>query len=137
MILYRARTLASRPRRHPELITNCPSRRISGRWFTSVLDLAIAHMANLHGPSEIIQVDVPDAIAESFRVATTPNTVCGLAPILHSANPDTDYILPMFRVMSAEAISADSKGRVRDMIDINAVSIPKTRYIPMQLPLAA
>lgn len=140
MILYRARTIASRPTRHPPFEGNGPEIRIRGRWFTSDLACAIAHRAGLAGDTEIVMVDVEEAVAETFRVATTPRTQCGLDPIHHSRQPLTDYVLPMFRVMEAEAIAIAGTDRVRDHIDVSAPARERAVRIvhpPEVLPLAA
>ena len=140
MILYRARTIASRPRRQPPFEGNGPEVRIRGRWFTSDLSAAIAHRETLAGDTEIVMVDVEDGVAESFRVATTPRTQCGLDPIRHSRQPVTDYVLPMFRVMQAEAVAIAGTDRVRDYIDVTAPARPRAVTVihpPEALPLAA
>lgn len=138
MILYRARTIASRPVRHPEYEGNEPSVRVRGRWFTSVLASAIAHRATLDGESEIVAIDVPDAIADSFRVATHPTTACGIDVGSHSGEPETDYVVQMFRVMNADTVMASAAGRVRDYIDIHApVRLPIREAARREMPLAA
>jgi hypothetical protein len=138
MILYRARTIASRPVRHPEYQGNEPSVRVRGRWFTGVLASAIAHRATLEGESEIVAIDVPDAIVDSFRVAAHPTTACGIDVGSHSAEPGTDYVVQMFRVMDADVVMATATGRVRDYIDIHApVRLPVRETAVREMPLAA
>lgn len=143
MILYRARTIASRPQRNQPYQGNDAAIRVRGRWFTSRLELAIAHLATLEGPTEIIQIDVSDDIADTFRVSNTPNTACGLPVIDFSASPDTDYVLQTFRVMEATSMSSDTRGRVRDYIDVARIGgiAPLTARPapsrPVELPLAA
>lgn len=114
MLLYRARTLASRPTRNPEFRGNGPEIRVQGRWFTNDLHAAIVHKETLEGDAEIVAVEVPDAIAETFRVSNTPRTRCGLSPIDFSVSPETDFVLSMFLVVGAEPI-ADG-GRKRDYL---------------------
>jgi len=139
MILYRARTIASRPRRHPPFLGNSPEVRVRGRWFTDDLAAAIAHRETLDGPSEIIMVDVPDAVAESFRVQTTPVTICHIDARAHSRCPATDYILPMFRVMEAEPIAIAGEDRIRDYIDVTGRMPAQPRLVapPEPMRLAA
>lgn len=122
MMLYRARSLSSRPARLPVFEGNEPFRRIAGRWFTSVLEDAVAFGTRTFRPGawELIQVEVPDAIVDSYRVATTPNTVCGLSPIDYADDPETEYVLPMFRVMDAVGIAVAGSVRQRDYIMIDA-----------------
>jgi len=120
MILYRARTIASRPARHTEYQGNDAAVRVAGRWFTSDLQQAIAHRSTLDGASEIVAIEVPCEIVDGFRVATTPTTACGIDAAAHSVAPETDYVVQMFRVMGAEVIAADMSGRIRDYIDVNA-----------------
>lgn len=138
MILYRARTIASRPVRHPEYEGNDPSVRVRGRWFTSGLASAIAHRATLDGESEIVAIDVPDAIVDSFRVASHPTTGCGIDVGAYSVEPETDYVVQMFRVMDADVVMATASGRVRDYIDIHApVRLPVRKAAMREIPLAA
>ena len=140
MILYRARTIASRPRRAPAYEGNGPEVRVRGRWFTSSLAAAIAHRRTLEGDSEIVMVDIDDAVAESFRVATNPVTECRIDARRHSDSPGTDYVIPMFRVMQAEAIAVAGTDRVRDYIDIGATRPAKPVLVvepPREMPLAA
>lgn len=142
MLLYRARTLASRPRRNPAFQGNGPEIRVQGRWFTSDLHAAIAHKETLEGASEIVSVEVPDAIADTFRVATTPRTRCGLSPIDFSVSPETDYVLSMFIVVEAEALADGS--RKRDYLFENTSTVDartdfrrRMAEIADELPLAA
>lgn len=122
MILYRARSIGSRPRRLPVFRGNEPYVRIQGRWFTSVKEDAIAYGAATFVPGrwELIQVEVPDAIVDGYRVATVPNTVCGLSPIDYADSPETEYVLPMFRVMDAAEVAMNDTGRVRDYILVDS-----------------
>lgn len=122
MILYRARSLSSRPRRHPVFEGNEPHLRVRGRWFTSVKQDAIDYgqATFAKGAWELISIKVPDAIVDSFRVATTPHTQCGLSPIDYADKPETEYVVPTFRVMDAIEIPVASGLRVRDVIDVNA-----------------
>jgi len=120
MILYRARTIASRPARRTQYQGNDAAVRVAGRWFTSDLQQAIAHRRILEGASEIVAIEVPCDIVDRFRVATTPITACGIDAAAHSGAPDTDYVVQMFRVMGAEVVAADMSGRIRDYIDVNA-----------------
>lgn len=144
MILYRARTIASRACRHPTFEGNGPDIRVKGRWFTSDIHAAIAHRASLAGPAEIIAVEIDDRIVESFQVATTPHTQCGLSPIEHSIDPQADYVIPMFWVMDHIEVEIEGNARRRDVIDVNAPVRPAVRTIridltpkALDLPLAA
>lgn len=118
MKLFRARSLSSRPGRLPAFEGNEPSVRIRGRWFTSVkqdaLDFGTVTFAK--GAWELVSIDVPDAIVDSFRVATTPNTVDGLSPIDFADKPETEYVVQTFRVMDAVTVAVPSEFRVRDYI---------------------
>lgn len=118
MILYRARSITSRPARLPAYEGNDPSVRMRGRWFTSSREDAVAFGAATFAPRswELISVDVPNSIVDSFRVATTPHTVCGLSPIDHADKPESEYILQAFRVTSAEIVPMEARFRVRDYI---------------------
>lgn len=122
MLLYRARTVSSRPRRHHQFIDNTPASRVKGRWFTSDLAAAIAHRKTLPGETEIICLQIDACLVEDFCVATRPVTECGIPASLHSKSPETDYILPAFLVSKAEVIEADGDIRKRDYIDINAIT---------------
>ncbi len=146
MILYRARSLSSRPRRLPSYEGNEPSFRIRGRWFTSVVADAIAHGAATFrtGKWELVRIDVPDAIVDGFRVATTPFTDDGLAPIDYADKPETEYVVQTFRVMDAQVVAMNDQARIRDVIDVNAGVSPAVARsaedlgVPVfQLPLAA
>ena len=143
MILYRARTIASRPARAPAHMGNEPAIRIRGRWFTSSLELAREHAAGLRGAYEIVAVEVPDEIADTHRVATTPVTRCGLEPDAHTTQADTDHVLPMFRVVQARTIHTGRMGgsvggrieRLIDVIDVRTMPGRSDNVVP--LPLAA
>lgn len=143
MILYRARTIASRPRRHREFEGNQPESRIKGRWFTSDIHAAVSHRDGLLEDSEIIAIEMDDAVAETFRVGVTPYTRCGLSPIEHSASPLNDYVLPMFFIMDPIEVDIAGNARRRDVIDVNASKLPPVRRIVIdldaitELPLAA
>lgn len=144
MILYRARTIASRPCRLPAYLGNAPDIRVRGRWFTSDIDAAIAHRATLEGPTEIVAVEIADAVAESFRVCTTPRTLCGIDASAFSASPLTDYVIPMYNVMDPIEVEVQGDARRRDVIDVNAPRASNVRRIRIQareplieLPLAA
>lgn len=144
MILFRARTLASRPRRHPTYSGNGPDIRVKGRWFTSDIHAAIAHRLTLGGESEIIAIEIPDAIVDSYKVATTPSTPCGIDAIYYSQSPKTDYIVPMTRVMDFMEVDIEGNARRRDYIDVNAPKSHVIRRISIklhqectELPLAA
>lgn len=144
MILYRARTIASRPSRHPAFEGNGPEIRVKGRWFTSDIHSAIAHRATLQEDAEIIAVEIDDAIVDSFRVATTPRTMCGIDAIAHSRQPATDYVIPMYHVMDPIEVEVEGNARRRDIIDVNAPKRPAARRIHIdlrvqddELPLAA
>lgn len=129
MILYRARSLSTRPSRLPAYEGNEPHIRVRGRWFTSSRVDAFAHGRATFAPGkwEVVSVEVPDAIVDGYRVATTPDTVCGLSPIEHADCPETEYILPMFLVMQAAPTMANEDGRVRDYIMLNEVAIAPMR----------
>lgn len=122
MILYRARSLSSRPRRHPAFEGNEPFVRIRGRWFTSVKADAVAYGAATFrtGNWELVCIDVPDAIVDGFRVATTPHTVDGLSPIDYADKPETEYVVQTFRVMDAQVVAMNDQARIRDVIDVAA-----------------
>lgn len=138
MILYRARTIASRPARRSAYEGNHPSIRVRGRWFTSSLASAIAHRATLAGDTEIVAIDVPDEYVESFRVAAHPITACGIDVGAHSMEPDTDYVVQAFRAMDAQIVAADASGRVRDYIDVDApVRLRMRRSETRGMPMAA
>lgn len=140
MILYRARTIASRPRRSTAYEGNGPEVRVRGRWFTSCLAAAIAHRRDLPGDTEIVMLEMDAGIAESFRVATNPVTECRIEARRWSDSPSTDYVLPMFRVMQAEPIAIAGTDRIRDYIDINARHAAKPVLVvhpPEEMRLAA
>lgn len=115
MLLYRARS-ATPGRR--VIGDNSPAARAEGRWFTDDLEAAVRHLDVVQDPSEIVAIELPDAVAESFRVSNTPRTQCGLSPIDHAADPDHDFVVPMFFAMKAEAIErvAEEGARQRDYI---------------------
>jgi len=120
MILYRARSLSSRPSRKPAFEGNEPQIRIRGRWFTSVKADAVSYGASTFraGAWELISIDVPDAIVDGFRVATTPHTPCGLSPIDYADAPETEYVVQTFRVMDAVQIPLNDQARIVDFIDV-------------------
>ena len=115
MLLYRARS--TMPRRL-ELGDNSPAARAAGRWFTDDLEAAVRHLDVVQDPAEIVAIELPDAVAESFRVKHTPLTRCGLSPIEHSVDADHDFVVPMFFVMKAEQVEmvAETGHRRRDYI---------------------
>lgn len=121
MLLYRARSLSSRPSRLPIFEGNEPQVRIRGRWFTSVREDAVAYGSVTFTPRswELVTIEVPDAIVDSFRVATTPHTVDGLSPIDHADKPETEYVVQTFRVMDAVPLAMGATFRVRDYIDVS------------------
>lgn len=122
MILFRARSLSSRPVRHPAFEGNEPQIRVRGRWFTSVKEDAIAHGEATYakGAWELISIDVPDAIVDSFRVATTPHTVDGLSPIDYADKPETEYVVQTFRTVDAIKVQMAPNFRIRDYILVDA-----------------
>lgn len=133
MILYRARSLSSRPGRLPVFDGNEPYNRVRGRWFTSSRDFAMGFGIATFAPGkwELISIDVPDAIVDSFRVETTPHTQCGLSPIDYADRPGIEYIVPMFRVMDAVEVTlpaaANDTGRKRDYIHVDEISTPRAK----------
>lgn len=111
MLLYRAQPVPSGLRlRVPQ--DNQPATRAKGRWFTEDLEAAYRHLERIAGPSQIVCIEMADDVAESFRVATTPVTACGLEPIHHSAAPMSDFLIPRFFAMQAEVAEtvADEDG---------------------------
>lgn len=130
MLLYRARALSTRARRLTAPQGNEPSVRVQGRWFTSVKDDAMrfghATFRSLD-VWELIQIEIPDAIVDSFRVATTPHTQCGLSPIDYADKPDTEYVVPTFFASDFALVGAlapaNDTGRPRDYIFVNEVAI--------------
>ena len=121
MLLYRARSLSSRPKRLPAYEGNEPQLRVRGRWFTSVREDAVAYGSATFAPRswELISIDVPDAIVDGFRVATTPYTIDGLSPIDYADKPETEYVVQTFRVMDATVLAMGATFRVRDYIDVS------------------
>lgn len=121
MKLYRARRISDRPTRHPAFLGTDACYRVRGRWFTSVLENAIAHgeTLNAEGAWEIVCVETDDTIAKTFRVATTPRTPCGLTPINHAQDPETEYVLPTWIAMSAQVVAASGTHRQRDYLDMD------------------
>ena len=134
MILYRARSLSSRPKRQPAYEGNEPHIRIRGRWFTSVREDAVAHGEASFAPRswELIAIDVPDDIVDGYRVATTPYTQCCLAPVDFARKPETEYVVPTFRVMDAVSMPMISSMRIVDVIDVR-----KAPKVADRLPKAA
>jgi hypothetical protein len=103
MLLYRAQSVPSGQRiRSP--LDNDPATRIRGRWFTEDLEAAYRHESGLDGPTQIVCIELADDVAESFRVATTPVTTCGLEPIHHSTAPVSDFVIPRFFAAQAEIV---------------------------------
>ena len=119
--LYRARRLSERPRRITSYEGGGPHQRIKGRWYTSQYASAQAHaqrMAAAGSPVEIVVVEIDAEIAESFRVATTPHTPCGLDPLDYSNEPETDYVVPTWIGRTAEPVNTQGIARKRDVIDV-------------------
>jgi len=105
MLLYRAQSMPSgRKIRSP--LDNDPATRVRGRWFTDDLEAAYRHAASLEGPTQIVCIELADDVAETFRVATTPVTPCGLEPIGHSVDPMSDFVIPRFFAARAEPIES-------------------------------
>jgi hypothetical protein len=123
MLLYRARTVSSRPGRLRDFIDNTAGSRVKGRWFTSDLASAIAHRKTLAGETEIVCLDVNPVFAKHYQVASHPVTECGIPAGEYSKCPETDYILPAFMVAEAEVIEAEGDVRKRDYIDIANVTL--------------
>lgn len=125
MILYRARKTSSRPGRYREYAGHHPEARLLGRWFTRSLSAAVAYRDALaiEEPAEIIAVDVPDDIAESFRVETHPVTGCQIEVLSKSQDPHNDYVLPLFHQSNAMTVLIDGEAgsRIRDYIHVAAV----------------
>lgn len=115
MLLYRARSATPRRRAVGD---NSPATRAVGRWFTDDLEAAVRHLDVVQDPAEIVAIEIPDAVAESFRVSNTPFTQCGLSPIDHAADPEHDFLVPMFFALQGEAIErvAEEGVRQRDYI---------------------
>ena len=115
MKLYRARPVSQRPQRQPPYLGKAPEHRVRGRWYTSDMEAAKTHGEdNLAGEEwEIVVVEVTDEFAESFRVAGTPKTKCGLSPIDFAVDPETEYI-----------IGANGKIRERDYLFRTQRSMP-------------
>lgn len=122
MILYRARTMSSKPGRFREYAGHHPEARLLGRWFTRSLSAAIAYRDSLalEEPAEIIAVEIPDDIAESFRVETHPVTACKIEVLTKSQDPHNDYVLPLFHQSNAMTVLVDGEAgsRIRDYIHI-------------------
>lgn len=105
MLLYRAQSVPSGLKiRSPQ--DNAPATRARGRWFTEDLESAYRHAERIEGPRRIVCIELADDIAETFRVATTPVTPCGLEPIHHSAAPMSDFVIPRFFADQAEIVEA-------------------------------
>lgn len=117
MLLYRAQTKSTGMRlRAPA--GNEPSNRVKGRWFTDCIEMAYHHLETLSGPTEIVCLELDDAIAATFKVSETPYTACGLAPIEHALAPDSDYVLPRFFAAQAEkveSIAEDDAGEIHQV----------------------
>lgn len=139
MLLYRARAISTRPARATTAKASDPATRVRGRWFTSDLGAAIAHRDSLGEPAEILMLDLPDDVADSFRAATTPVTACGIEALRHCHSPLTDHVVPMFHAMAAEIVEIAGERRVRDIIDVSGTAPAPTRVIeaPERIRLAA
>lgn len=126
MKLYRARPVNQRPQRHPPYLGNAPEHRVRGRWYTSDMEAAKTHGEdNLAGEDwEIVVVEVTAEFAESFRVAGTPKTKCGLSPIDFAVDPETEYVIPTWVAMDAKIIGANGKIRERDYLFRTQRSVP-------------
>lgn len=104
MLLYRARSIASRPTRLLAAKGNAPADRVVGRWFTNDIEQAHLYLNFCESPAEIVALEIADDIAETYSVKTTPVTVDGLSPLEHSVDPDSDYLIPRWFAAKAEAI---------------------------------
>lgn len=103
MLLYRAQHVPSGLRtRSPH--DNHPGTRIRGRWFTENLESAYRHAVRIGGDTQIVCVEIADGVAETFRVARTPVTPCGLEPIHYSAEPMGDFVIPRFFAERSELV---------------------------------
>lgn len=118
MKLYRARLTSQRPRRHPAFAGNNPEARAMGRWFTSDIEAARLHgESNLSGGDwEIIEIDVRDDIAQTYQVAVTPKTRCGLTPVDFAIDPQNEYLVPIWIAMAGQVLSACGTVRQRDYL---------------------
>jgi len=88
-----------------------PAGRAQGRWFTD--DIAIARWyvedaSAVPGTAEVVAIEVPDALAETFRVSRTPETDCGLSPGRFSRDPEREFLLP--REIADRAVPLESSG---------------------------
>lgn len=141
MILYRARRLSDRQTRIPAYQGNEPAVRARGRWFTSVMADAVAHGASNHadGTWELVSIKVDDAFVDTFRVATTPRTRCGLSPIDYAISPETEYLVQSFRAHEAVRVAMNDRDRIRDYILIGSTAPYGSRPnpVPVALPVAA
>ena len=86
-----------------------PAGRAQGRWFTD--DVAIARwyvedVSTRPGMAEVVAIDVPDALTETFRVSNTPETDCGLSPGRFSRDPKREFLLP--RDMADRAVPLET-----------------------------
>jgi hypothetical protein len=105
MLLYRAQSVPSGQKiRAPQ--DNDPATRVRGRWFTDDIEAAYRHATGIEGPAQIVCIELADDVAETFRVATTPVTPCGLEPIHHSAAPMSDFVIPRFFAAQAEIVES-------------------------------
>lgn len=103
MLLYRAQSTPTGLRLCASQ-DNDPATRARGRWFTDDLEAAHLHLAKIAGRAQIVCIEIADGVAESFRVATTPVTGCGLEPIHHSIAPQHDFLIPRFFAEKAEEV---------------------------------
>ena len=122
MILYRgqptpASVEAARARRQPWLAdaiarhAHEPRMMVAGRWFTDDLEIARWYVSDCtDGDGEIVSLEIDDALAETFRVANTPVTPCGLEPGRFSRDPDREFVLP--KSIADRAVPLHSEGRL-------------------------
>ena len=118
MLLYRAQNIPT-GRRIREPLGNEPENRIAGRWFTDDLESAYQHLSSLTGPSQIICVEITDNVAESYRVSNMPHTPCGLSPVLHSASPENDFVIPRFFASKAEEVETVADDETGEIVSID------------------
>jgi hypothetical protein len=144
MFLFRARTIASRPRRHKRIEGIGPEHRVKGRWFTSDINEALLYMSRFNEDAEIIAVEIEEAQASMFSVITTPRTVCGIEALQFSANPMTDYVLPAHLISDPYTVEIENITRVKDYIDVGYTHVPQQKILKINpenysraLPLAA
>jgi hypothetical protein len=81
-----------------------PMLRAAGRWFTDDPEIARWYADDANGASEIVTVEIDDAIAETFRVSVTPVTTCGLTPGAFSRDPEREFLIPREIACLAEPV---------------------------------